>query len=412
MGHLDSGKIPARLAAAFAFLLMFSGCSLLGLSGEGDFWGSFVKPDVLLVLVEPGAFRDLGPQLEAYRADLSSEGVTALIEPCGATSAGEALDLIKARRSERGIDGVFLVGDLPSAWYEMSSPRGEESFPFDLYFEDLDARWYDADSDGRFDSHSTLKADIFVSRIPGSSAGLVAYFGKLHAYRSGALAYDKRALLFKDDDWASFEPGSSMGLRRVYADVEIRDSSSQTTKAGYRAALTGRGIEFVNQWIHAYPRAICIKEPDGFHELNLGDVRADDYRGLFYNLFDCSAARFTEENLAETYLVGTEYGLAALGSTKVGGAYDSRAFYGVLSSGGCWGEAYRIWYNSTGAQDDGWFLGMIILGDPTLTIHPTTSKAKLVDYDLPPDTSATDKLGLMGKLDDFQNQYRAGGAPR
>lgn len=365
-----------------------------------------MKPDVLLVLVEPGAFRDLGPQLEAYRTDLAAEGVTALVEPCGASSPAEVLSLIKARRSERGVDGVFLVGDLPAAWYEMESPRGEEAFPFDLYYEDLDARWVDADSNGCFDSHSALKADIFVSRILGSSAGMAAYFGKLRAYRLGALAYDKRAFVFKDDDWESFEQGSSMGLRRVYADVELWDSSSLTTKRGYRDSLSVRGIEFVSQWIHAYPRALCFKEPGGFNELNIAELRDDDVKGLFYNLFDCSAARFTEANLAETYLIGTDYGLAALGSTKVGGAYDSRAFYGVLSRSGCWGEAFRAWYNSTGVKDDGWFLGMVILGDPILGLHPTAGSALLVDFDLPPDPSAADKLSLTGILDGFESSYR------
>jgi hypothetical protein len=397
------------MAALLAIAFMSSGCSLLGLNGDGAFWASFNKPKAILVLVDPVAYPDLGGALAQYRADLLAAGVKASVEPCGAASPGELLDLIKARRSQGRVDGVFLVGNLPSAWYELASPERSEEFPFDLYFEDLDARWSDADGDGRFDGHSALRADIFVSRIPGNAEELAAYFGKLHAYRSGALSYDRRALLFKDDDWFSFEPGSSMGLRRIYADVEIQDTVQKTSKDAYRASLTGRGIEFVNQWIHAYPTTLCVREADGFHQIGTGQVESDDYRGLFYNLFDCSAARFTEDNLAQAYLLETNYGLAVLGSTKVGGAYDSRAFYGVLSRKGCWGEAFRVWYNATGYEDDVWFLGMVILGDPLLALNPTAEKTILVDFDLPPDTNSAQKRTLGGQLDDFQKGYRPRG---
>ncbi|MBW2586806.1 MAG: hypothetical protein JRD92_07675 [Deltaproteobacteria bacterium] len=92
--------------------------------------------------------------------------------------------------------------------------------------------------------------------------------------------------------------------------------------------------------------------------------------GSFYNLFNCSAARFDNPNLAQVYTVGTDHGLAILGSTKVGSAQGSRVFHGGLAAGHSWGEAYRLWYNTKGKQNDEWHLGMVIMGDPLLRISP------------------------------------------
>ena len=70
------------------------------------------------------------------------------------------------------------------------------------------------------------------------------------------------------------------------------------------------------------------------------------------------------------YTVGTDHGLAILGSTKVGAAQGSRVFHAGLATGHSWGEAYRLWYNTEGKQYDDWHLGMVIMGDPLLRISP------------------------------------------
>ncbi len=67
-----------------------------------------------------------------------------------------------------------------------------------------------------------------------------------------------------------------------------------------------------------------------------------------------------------TYLFKTEYAIATIGSTKVGGNYDPKVFHDVLSENGTWGDAYKSWYNNYGIISDKWFLGMVILGDPML----------------------------------------------
>jgi hypothetical protein len=109
--------------------------------------------------------------------------------------------------------------------------------------------------------------------------------------------------------------------------------------------------------------------------VDLAEIQAEDHRASFLNLFNCSAARFTEPNLAATYLVGTGWGLAVIGPTKVGGLLYPRAFHQALGDGFGWGESFRKWYNQTGASDDAWFLGTVILGDPMLMVPGDLGRA-------------------------------------
>lgn len=68
------------------------------------------------------------------------------------------------------------------------------------------------------------------------------------------------------------------------------------------------------------------------------------------------------------YVVGTDYGLATIGSTKTGAVADPHWFHEGLVLGLRWGEAYRLWFNQAGKQNDEWHLGVVIMGDPLLQL--------------------------------------------
>ena len=62
-----------------------------------------------------------------------------------------------------------------------------------------------------------------------------------------------------------------------------------------------------------------------------------------------------------------------IGSTKAGGMTMNSFFYTPLSQGKVFGEAFRLWWwNDDGVvshgPDDPWSMGMVLLGDPLLTI--------------------------------------------
>ena len=118
-----------------------------------------------------------------------------------------------------------------------------------------------------------------------------------------------------------------------------------------------------NGFIH---RDHCISKASSYDRLSIDEINRMGVTGSFYNLFDCSASRYTEDNRAETYL-HQEHGLATIGSTKPGGIYQPQTFHEVLANGGNWGQGYKNWYENVGLHDDGWFLGIVIMGDTTLT---------------------------------------------
>lgn len=93
-----------------------------------------------------------------------------------------------------------------------------------------------------------------------------------------------------------------------------------------------------------------------------------DLHCSFINMYDCQAARFTMPNLGMAFTVQASFGLAIVGSTKVGGMYDGTLFHQNLAMGTSWGEAFRLWYNESGSRSDLLTIGMGIMGDPLLTL--------------------------------------------
>ncbi len=322
-----------------------------------------------LALIAPSSLlAAVSADVDQYVRDIEAEGRRARVVPWTGGTAGDLKGLIAAERDDYGIEGAWLLGELPAAWYEQTAFGTHEEFPIDLYLMDLDATWTDGDGDGIFDGHSDLELDVYVSRVVGDAQELSAYFGKLHEYRTLSALTDVSAYIFKDDDWSGYYSGHEWGLDAAYADVHLEQDRARTTRANYLAKLTGQGAEFVYQWIHSAPRYLYVTGSGG-GAVTTTDIAAQNLRGSFYNLFDCSAARFTKENLAMTYLLKTDAGLATIGSTKTGGIYTPAVFHGRLAEGAEWGRAYRQWYNENGKYNDEWYLGIVILGDPLLGLR-------------------------------------------
>jgi hypothetical protein len=368
------GAMAITFTAVAALLLMLlSGCTMLLL--EDDLAGlTIAHTSDLLLITDEGLYDSITPDIDRYVQELQSQNCSVNLTLWQGGTAVDLKSLIRAHYEADAIGGVFLVGTLPCAWYEHEGFFGYEAFPTDVYFMDLNADWQDTDHDGVFDYHSALDLDVFISRIDGTSDQIHWYFEKIHAYRTGELVGDENAFIFKDNDWIDFEKGSTFGLENLFSNVSITDTIEKTIKQEYLQELSPAGPQYVYQWIHSYPSLLCIKEGDLYNYLYASEISNNNLGGLFFNLFNCSASRFTEENIAMTYLTGTDYGLATTGTTKPGGNYYPKAFHHLLSQGNTWGEAFRGWYNHYGVTDDRWFLGMVILGDPMLAIQPTVHK--------------------------------------
>jgi hypothetical protein len=109
--------------------------------------------------------------------------------------------------------------------------------------------------------------------------------------------------------------------------------------------------------------------------VNSSHIQTIDPDGFLYNLFACSAARFTESDyIAGRYTFAETYGLATIGSAKSGSMLYFEDFYDHLGNDQCVGTALQEWFRDQGS--DGfdnwevcWYYGMALIGDPTLRVN-------------------------------------------
>ena len=119
------------------------------------------------------------------------------------------------------------------------------------------------------------------------------------------------------------------------------------------------------------------------------DIQSSDPPALFYNLFACSAGRFTDDNyLAGSYILNTTYGLVSIASSKSGSMLNFQDFTNPLSEGKCIGEAFLDWFDTQAPflqWEKEWFYGMMIFGDPTLQVYPTDKQTPDIEIVHPSD---------------------------
>ncbi len=271
------------------------------------------------------------------------------------------------------IEGALLIGDLPVAWYEQEAFDQPEEFPMDLFLQDLNATWSDTDGNGRYDAHTDLNLEIYTSRLIGDVDELRDYFDRVHLYRTSGALVDVSTYIFIDNNWSKANTEEAFHLDKLYSSVEIVKERVESDCDVYLERMTGQGAEFVFQWMHSAPQFLQFEDFDSTGELVrpkvlYTEIGTKNFKGSFYNLYNCSAARFTEPNLAREYTLGTDYGLAIIGSTKTGAVANPDVFHKSLVLGRRWGEAFQLWYNQSGKHNDEWHLGVVLMGDPLLRL--------------------------------------------
>jgi hypothetical protein len=212
------------------------------------------------------------------------------------------------------------------------------------------------------------------------------YFERLHEYRTNGALVNRRAMVFADDDFVPMLVPT--GLEALYPEVEAVTEGRDTTKDVYLDRLTNDGADFVHQFLHSTVRNLyfydCKEWDEGqdppeclnttAQRIYRTEVSAGPFEPSynllvsFANMYNCHASRFTEPNLGMAFTLQTDYGLATVGNTRKGGMKDATVFHRELAEGSSWGESYRRWYNEVGKHDDRWYLGVVLSGDPTLTI--------------------------------------------
>jgi hypothetical protein len=352
-----------------SFFILFSSCSALVLDSDE------IQSDIsgILVYVESGREEALEESLAMYEYDLEQEGIEYQVISWEGDASSLKEDL--QNRDDETLCALF-VGSIPWVYYYLD----EETFPSDLYYSSPDTEWTDEDGDGVYDSHGSLYITLPVSRIIGTDEELVAYFDKIHSYRSNSLSFSDSAIIFKDDDWSDYMSGSYFGVNYFAGSVSIVEDVDYSTRDSYEESLDD-AQKYLYQWIHANPSALYVEEDGSYNRFYRSDISSENVNVGFLNMFNCEGACFSEDNLAMTYLMSTDTTLAVTGSTKVGGNFEPLEFHRVLATGESWAEAYRQWYNEVGVYDDIWYLGMVILGDPLLVPEQAeTTKSEGTDF--------------------------------
>ena len=342
--------------------------------------GVFCKGKVL-VLVNAALYPAVKAAVDVYVQDLAYEGYFAVVYK---VSGGGPVDLRNFLIGKKPLAGALLVGALPVAWFEMADDfNGAAEFPCDLYFADLNGTWNDPDGDGKFSEHPTaVEPEIWVGRLwtplaNGNDAALVNdYFKRNHLYRKGLFGASNKGLAYVDDDWTGF---GDCALDAMLPSANVETITDPTTTDGDR--YKGEVQQF-RSWaqicVHSSPGGHSFKIPGAASEWIPNTYLKDTNppNALFYNLFACSNALFTQPDyMAGWYIFdkaggSTCNGLAAVGSTKSGSMLTFENFYGPMGSGKVIGDAYVDWWKALGSSHAlwmrQWFYGLTLLGDPTL----------------------------------------------
>ena len=299
-------------------------------------------------------------------------------------------DILVSEWNGRNIVGAILIGDLPIAWYEMTW-WGDEEFPIDLFFMDLDGRWLDHDFDGLYEGHGDgtgdMEADIWVGRLlafnltehnASEIAMMNNYFDKNHRYRTGEFGLIDKALAYIDNDWCIYGWEDEVALAYPVTDA-VTDPYVTTREDYMQRVRESTNNQYENLLIcsHSSPWAHYLYWGDGPYDYSLFhnyEIEQIDVQAFFYNLFACSNARYVEEDdMGSWYTFQSTYGLLSVGSTKTGSMLCFFGYYEPLGNGASFGDAYLSWCinhieTCAGYESRPWFYGMTLLGDPTLKL--------------------------------------------
>ena len=370
----------------------------------------------VLVIVNSSLYPSIQERISTYVSDIESHmPYVANLYTASFGTAEQLKAFIKAH--EPTVVGCVLVGNLPCAWYEILNDYdsyGYAQWPCDLFLCDLDGQWADNNPFpglqlGVYDSHGAGTGDegpeIFLGRIDASrmtgqseADQTNAYFDKLHAYYEGTMTMPKFGLTYTEDDWASYSDFRN-DISHAYPSFQVIAAPATNLSDYATNRLPSPDYGFV--------QLACHSNSGGHYFTRGGVLHSDTIRGIqpraqFYNLFCCSASRFTDTDcLGNAYIFNaSQTALATVGSTKTGSMLVFHAFYQPFGANQCMGAALRSWFDYLApysVYEISWHFGMTVLGDPLVmlvlpvltNVTPPTFSPPAGDYWLPQNVTIT-----------------------
>jgi len=350
---------------------------------------------LICVVVHESIYDAIQSYIERYVTDVTKIGFNATTVLFSEGNHEDVKAILMGLYS-KGLVGCLLVGDIPWAVYEDLEVDHEE-YPCDLYYTDLDGFWIDTDRNEKYDQHTGNRApEIWVGRIKipdraeSEEVSLIQdYFDKNHAYRTGVLPPNGRALIYIDDDWADLSEDVDLAVALVYENRTLVNKESTTNSSDYLDRLA-QNWSLVHVMVHGSSYGhnfMTYEQPAG--GVFAGDIMSVDPHVFFYNIFSCKVMNYSKvDYVGAWYIFNCSYGLAAIGSTDVGGMLYCDDFYSDFKYE-ILGFSFQRWLATrVDAEDRGssygwtWYYGMTIIGDPTLSAGPDIEGPDLKNTDV------------------------------
>lgn len=376
--------VCAAMGRVRALLLVLAACLAVGAHAA--------PKDKVAILVRKKTYALLGNEIRQYKADVEMRfPVTLEIVEGTWTTPAQVRTSVKSLHQNKQISGVILVGAMPMHRFHMH----DFDNPNPLYYEDYDLKFKDQDGNGIPETYiGTPQLKVWVANLRGVEGEtddgievLRRFLRKTHAYYTGKLKIEPRALAVTDSDWpeGANQFSANVGQKLFGQDgVDVLNSQEATPKTIY-GALARRAYTMFYVQLHSSP----LEQETSAGPLRSKDIANIANGALFTVNHGCSNCNWMKNQSVErgrntgmSWVFGKGIGQALVGNVRVGMVYGQEALYERILAGDYLGTAYFALKASAEAEMHREYpkgdtvSGVLFLGNPFLTIKPKALNPK------------------------------------
>ncbi len=345
--------------------------------------------DKVAILVRQTTYASLGKEIQQYKADVEKRFPVDLEIVTGTWKTPEQVRAsIKSLHQKKQVSGVVLVGAMPMHRFHMH----DFDNPNPLYYEDFDLQFKDKDGNGIPESYvGTPRLKVWVANLRGvegesDDGGAVrrSYLNKTHAYYTGKLKIEPRALAVTDSDWPEGANQFSVNVgQKLFGKegVDVLNNQGATPKTIYGAFAKQAYTMFYVQ-LHSSPTQQDTSDGSLFSK----DIAKIETGAVFTVNHGCSNCNWMKNQSVEkgrntgmSWVFGKGVGQAVVGNVRVGMVYGQEALYDRIFAGDYLGKAYFALKSAAEEEMHREYpkgdtvAGVLFIGNPFIRIGPSKS---------------------------------------
>lgn len=313
--------------------------------------------DTVALLVDQNVYPFLATRLDRYESDVEAQFPVDLIicndRPFETMTPAQVRAYITDLHDTQGADGIILAGLFPYALWKNYAPGSNDKGINSFYYEDLDGTFTDTDADGYDDYHdwgANVGPEVWVCwmRPPANNAvpALQSFLDKTHAYYTGQIAFNHRALAVAHNDYDGNLYGGFLMVPRleaVYGADNVDEdglAADPVVASDYVSMLQNNRYEICSPMGHA---SSTLQQWDSGYVWS-STVRDMNGGAVMTFIYGCSSAAFNASssgNIAMMYhMSASNIGQAASGTSWSYGTEGKWYIYDVLKVGGYLGQGW------------------------------------------------------------------------